>query len=119
MHLPFAVLLTSSLLMLACAAGAVERGIAAGGIGPQDFQAQDAGLLPGMASPIVPDNTPAKPYLRTFADALARSLGIDLQIRNGRADLFTFHATQRDTLALTVGGGSSGTFLNLRWRVGQ
>ncbi len=66
-----------------------------------------------------PDNTPAKPHPRTFTDALARSLGIDLQIRNGRADLFTFHTTQRDTLALSAGGGSSGRFLNVRWRAGQ
>jgi len=118
MRLLYAVLFTGATMMLAGATGATERVSPARGIGPQDFQAQDAGL-PEAPSPVMPESTYAKPYLMTFAVALARSFGINLEIRNGRADLFTFHTTQSDTLALTAGGGSSGTFLNLRWRLGQ
>jgi hypothetical protein len=114
MHLPFAALLTGFTLMITGATGAAERSV-----GPQDFQSQARGLLPGAPSLVIPEHTPETPYLRTFADALARSLGIDLQIKNGQVDLFTFHTTQSDTLALTAGGGSSGTFLNLRWQRGQ
>ena len=118
MRLPYAVLFTGATMLLAGAAAATERGSAARSIGPQDFQAQDGGL-PGAPSLVVPESTYVKPYLMTFAFALARSLGVNLEIRNGRADLFTFLTTQSDTLALTAGGGSSGTFLNLRWQLGH
>ena len=100
MHLPFAALLAGSTLMIAGATRAAEPSI-----GPQDFQAQAPGMSPGAPSLVIPEHTPETPYLRTFADALARALGIDLQIKNGQVDLFTFHTTQSDTLALTAGGG--------------
>lgn len=113
MRLPYLLLIAGAAMIVANPTTAAERR----GTGriPQDFQAELAGMQP---PPIITDSTNAKPLV-SFAVALARSLGINLEIRNGRADLFTFHPTQSDTIALSAGVGASGTFLNLRWRLGN
>src|SRR5579872_2345853 len=113
MRLSYLVLIAGAAMIVANSTAAAERRVR--GQIPENFQTLDAGLQP---PPIIPDNTNAKPLV-SLAVAVARSLGINLEIRNGRADLFTFHPTRGDTLALSAGVGAGGTFLNLRWRLGN
>jgi hypothetical protein len=97
------------------AAGAAARGTDAAHL----FQVQNAGFLPVAPALAVPETAPAGPQVSKFADALARLVGITLTVQNGHADLFIFHRTQSGSFALTAGGGNSGTFLNLKWRMGE